>query len=105
MAVNIKPVKYILYPILEYSECLLHEEFKSQNNQMMPTWFLLECFIRVIATYMFLITDAINISAIKKEVHNLNYSFKSVPVKEIAKLDVYSNGIFNISARLITLFL
>jgi ribosomal protein S18 acetylase RimI-like enzyme len=41
-----------------------------------------------IAAYMSLIADAIKLSVPEKEIHNLNYPFKTIPAMKIAKLAV-----------------
>ena len=41
-----------------------------------------------IAAYMSLIADAIKLSVSEKEIHNLNYPFKTIPAMKIAKLAV-----------------
>jgi ribosomal protein S18 acetylase RimI-like enzyme len=55
---------------------------------MALTWLLLERSTGVIAAYMSLIADAIKLSTTEKELHNLNYPFKTVPSMKIAKLAV-----------------
>ncbi|MDR2716895.1 MAG: GNAT family N-acetyltransferase [Treponema sp.] len=77
-----------LCPIEEYNEYLLHEAFRSQNDQMALTWLLLERSTGAIVAYMSLIADAIKLSATEKELHNLDYPFKTVPAMKIAKLAV-----------------
>ncbi|GBU28517.1 hypothetical protein R84B8_02076 [Treponema sp. R8-4-B8] len=75
-------------PIEEYNDYLLHEALRSQNDQMALTWLLLERSTGAVAAYMSLISDAIKLSATEKELHNLDYSFKTVPAMKIAKLAV-----------------
>ena len=79
-----------LCPIEEYNYYLIHEALRSQNDKMALTWLLLERSTRNIAAYMSLIADAIKLSATEKELHNLDYPFKTVPAMKIAKLAVSS---------------
>jgi len=66
-------------PIDEYNNYLFQEALRSQNDQMALTWLLLERSTGAIAAYMSLIADAIKLSATEKELHNLDYPFKTVP--------------------------
>jgi ribosomal protein S18 acetylase RimI-like enzyme len=75
-------------PIEEYNNYLFQEAQRSQNDQMALTWLLLERSTGAIAAYMSLIADAIKLSATEKELHNLDYPFKTVPAMKIAKLAV-----------------
>jgi ribosomal protein S18 acetylase RimI-like enzyme len=75
-------------PIEEYNEYLLHEALRSQSDQMALTWLLLERSTGAIAAYMSLIADAIKLSTTEKDLHNLDYPFKTVPAMKIAKLAV-----------------
>jgi ribosomal protein S18 acetylase RimI-like enzyme len=75
-------------PIEEYNNYLFQEAFRSQNDQMTLTWLLLERSTGVVAAYMSLIADAIKLSATEKELHKLDYPFKTVPAMKIAKLAV-----------------
>ena len=74
--------------IEEYNEYLFNEALKSQNDQMAFTWLLCERSSGAIAAYMSLIADAIKLTATEKELHNLSYTFKTVPAMKIAKLAV-----------------
>jgi len=74
--------------IEEYNEYLFHEAARSQKDQMALTWLLRERASGSIAAYMSLISDAIKLSATEKELHQLNYPFKTVPAMKIAKLAV-----------------
>ena len=76
--------------IEEYNEYLFHEAIRAQNDQMALTWLLRERSSGVIAAYMSLIADAIKLSATEKELHKLEYPFKTVPAMKIAKLAVSS---------------
>jgi ribosomal protein S18 acetylase RimI-like enzyme len=75
-------------PIAEYNEYLLNEALRSQNDRMALTWLFRERSTGVIAAYMSLIADAIKLSVTEKELHNLNYPFKTVPAMKIAKLAI-----------------
>ena len=75
-------------PIEEYNAYLFNEAVRSQNDQMALTWLLCERASGNIAAYMSLIADAIKLSATEKELHNLSYTFKTVPAMKIAKLAV-----------------
>jgi len=74
--------------IEEYNEYLFHEAVKAQNDQMALTWLLCERSSGAVASYMSLIADAIKLSATEKELHKLEYPFKTVPAMKIAKLAV-----------------
>ena len=74
--------------IEEYNEYLFREAARAQNDQMALTWLLRERSSGAIAAYMSLIADAIKLSATEKELHKLEYPFKTVPAMKIAKLAV-----------------
>ena len=74
--------------IEEYNEYLFHEAARAQSDQMAITWLLCERTSGAIAAYMSLIADAIKLSASEKELHKLEYPFKTVPAMKIAKLAV-----------------
>ena len=74
--------------IQEYNDYLFHEAARSQKDQMALTWLLQERSSGAIAAYMSLIADAIKLSATEKELHKLDYPFKTVPAMKIAKLAV-----------------
>jgi hypothetical protein len=74
--------------IAEYNEYLLHEAVRSQQDQMAMTWLFRERVTGRIAAYMSLIADAIKLSVTEKELHNLDYPFKTIPAMKIAKLAV-----------------
>jgi ribosomal protein S18 acetylase RimI-like enzyme len=75
-------------PIEEYNEYLFNEAVRSQNDQMALTWLFCERSTGHIAAYMSLISDAIKLSVSEKELHNLDYPFKTIPAMKIAKLAV-----------------
>jgi ribosomal protein S18 acetylase RimI-like enzyme len=72
----------------EYNEYLQNEAMISQNDQMALTWLFRERSSGDIVAYMSLIADAIKLSTSEKELHNLDYPFKTVPAMKIAKLAV-----------------
>ncbi len=72
----------------ECNEYLWNEAVKSQKDQMALTWLFRERSSGAIAAYMSLIADAIKLSVSEKELHNLDYPFKTVPAVKIAKLAV-----------------
>ena len=74
--------------IAEYSDYLFNEASRSQKDQMALTWLLRERSTGAIAAYMSLIADAIKLTATEKELHQLDYPFKTVPAMKIAKLAV-----------------
>jgi len=74
--------------ITEYTDYLLKDALRSQNDHVALTWLLRERATGEIAAYMSLIADAIKLSALEKEIHNLNYPFKTLPAIKIAKLAV-----------------
>jgi len=74
--------------IEEYNKYLFNEAVRAQNDQMALTWLLRERVSGSIAAYMSLIADAIKLSASEKELHKLEYPFKTVPSMKIAKLSV-----------------
>jgi len=86
---EIKPDSFFCQ-IEEYNEYLFHEATRSQNDRMALTWLLCERTSGAIAAYMSLIADAIKLSASEKELHQLEYPFKTVPSMKIAKLAVSS---------------
>jgi hypothetical protein len=75
-------------PVEEYNEYLYQDALRSQNDHVARTWLLRERGTGVIAAYMSLIMDAIKLSFTEKELHNLNYPFRTIPAMKIAKLAV-----------------
>jgi len=74
--------------ITEYNDYLSQDALRSQNDHVALTWLLRERGDGIIAAYMSLIADAIKLSVSEKEIHNLNYPFKTIPAMKIAKLAV-----------------
>ena len=72
--------------IAEYNDYLFKDALRSQRDHVALTWLLRERITGEIAGYMSLIADAIKLSASEKEMHNLNYPFKTLPAIKIAKL-------------------
>ncbi|MCL2184333.1 MAG: GNAT family N-acetyltransferase [Treponema sp.] len=72
----------------EYNNYLFNEAIRSQKDQMALTWLLRERSSEIIVAYMSLISDAIKLSATEKELHQLDYHFKTIPAMKIAKLAV-----------------
>jgi hypothetical protein len=76
--------------ITEYNNYLFNDALRSQNDHIALTWLLTERSTEKIAAYMSLIMDSIKLSFTEKELHNLNYPFKTIPSMKIAKLAVDS---------------
>jgi ribosomal protein S18 acetylase RimI-like enzyme len=72
----------------EYNNYLFDDALRSQNDHIALTWLLRERATGNLAAYMSLIADAIKLSMSEKEIHNLNYPFKTIPAMKIAKLAV-----------------
>jgi len=72
----------------EYNEYLHNDALRSQNDHIARTWLLRERTTGKITAYMSLIMDSIKLSFTEKELHNLNYPFKTIPAMKIAKLAV-----------------
>ena len=78
--------------VTEYSDYLKKDAMRSMKDHIAKTWLLYEIKTGKIAAYMSLIMDAIKLSFTEKELHNLNYPFRTIPAMKIAKLAV--NGVF-----------
>ena len=74
--------------IIEYNKYLHEDALRSQNDHIALTWLLRERTTDTIVAYMSLIADAIKLSFTEKEMHDLNYPFKTIPAMKIAKLAV-----------------
>jgi hypothetical protein len=74
--------------VAEYNEYLLHDALRSMSDHIALTWLLTERSTGKVAAYMSLIMDAIKLSFTEKELHHLNYPFKTIPAMKIAKLAV-----------------
>jgi hypothetical protein len=74
--------------VAEYNEYLFMDAIRCLKDHIAKTWLLREQETGHIAAYMSLITDAIKLSFTEKELHNLNYPFRTIPAMKIAKLAV-----------------
>jgi ribosomal protein S18 acetylase RimI-like enzyme len=74
--------------IPEYSEWLVRDALRSQDDLIAATYLLREYSTGAIAAYMALVADAIKLSFAEKELHNLKYPFKTIPAMKVAKLAV-----------------
>jgi len=77
--------------LIEYNEYLFMDALRSKKDHIAHTWLLVDCKNEKIAAYMSLIMDAIKLSFSEKELHNLNYPFRTIPAMKIAKLAVDTN--------------
>jgi hypothetical protein len=74
--------------IAEYNDYLLNDALRSMDDHIALAWLLTERSTGRIAAYMSLIMDAIKLSFTEKELHHLNYPFRTIPAMKIAKLAV-----------------
>ena len=74
--------------INEYNDYLFLDAIRSLKDHIAKTWLLCDKVTGKIAAYMSLIMDAIKLSATEKELHNLEYPFRTIPAMKIAKLAV-----------------
>ncbi|GMO52187.1 MAG: N-acetyltransferase [Treponemataceae bacterium] len=74
--------------ISEYTGYLQEESLRAQTDRVAKTWLLREETSGAIAAYMSLIADAVRLSTAERELHKLNYPFKTIPAMKIAKLAV-----------------
>jgi hypothetical protein len=72
----------------EYADYLREDALRAQADHVAITWVLVEMESFKIAAYMSLIADAVKLSNAEKELHKLNYPFKTIPAIKIAKLAV-----------------
>jgi hypothetical protein len=80
------PVEAFRCAVPEY-DCYLREDaLRAQTDHVAVTWLLREEAGGAIAAYMSLIADAVKLSNAEKELHHLNYPFKTIPALKIAKL-------------------
>jgi ribosomal protein S18 acetylase RimI-like enzyme len=77
-------------PVAEYNDYLVNDALRSMSDHIALTWLLTERSTGKAAAYMSLIMDAIKLSFTEKELHNLNYPFRTIPAMKIAKLAVDS---------------
>ena len=76
--------------IAEYNDYLYQDSIRSLKDHIAKTWLLRHLKTGNIAAYMSLIMDSIKLSFSEKELHNLNYPFRTIPAMKIAKLAVDS---------------
>jgi hypothetical protein len=81
----------------EYNDYLFQDASRSLKDHIAKTWLLVESSTGKAAAYMSLIMDAIRLSLTEKELHNLNYPFKTIPAMKIAKLAVDRTFVENYS--------
>jgi GNAT superfamily N-acetyltransferase len=74
--------------IPEYTEYLREDALRSQTDHVAKTWLLCETECREIAAYMSLVADGVRLSVEEKELHHLDYPFKTIPAMKVAKLAV-----------------
>jgi ribosomal protein S18 acetylase RimI-like enzyme len=74
--------------VTEYNDYLVNDALPSMSDHIALTWLLTERSTDKIAAYMSLIMDAIKLSFTEKELHHLNYPFRTIPAMKIAKLAV-----------------
>jgi len=72
----------------EYNAYLFQDALRSLDDHIALTWLLTERSTEKTAAYMSLIMDAIKLSFTEKELHHLNYPFRTIPAMKIAKLAV-----------------
>jgi hypothetical protein len=83
-----KPPTAFNCSVEEYNYYLFHDAIRSFNDHIAKTWLLLDLVSNEIVAYMSLIADAIKLSTTEKELHALQYPFKTIPAVKIAKLAV-----------------
>jgi len=74
--------------IAEYSDYLKEDALRSQTDHVAKTWLLCEMESGRIAAYMSLVADGVRLSVAEKELHHLDYPFKTIPAMKVAKLAV-----------------
>jgi len=74
--------------INEYNDYLVNDALRSMKDHIALTWLLIDIADDKIVSYMSLIMDSIKLSFTEKELHNLNYPFRTIPAMKIAKLAV-----------------
>jgi ribosomal protein S18 acetylase RimI-like enzyme len=84
------PIGSFHCPLAEYNDYLAKDALRSQNDHIALTGLLYD-HSNMLAAYMSLIADAIKLSVSEKELHFLNYPFKTIPAMKIAKLAVASS--------------
>jgi len=74
--------------VAEYNDYLTSNALRSRQDNIALTWILRKRGTDDIVAYMSLVADAIKLSVAEKELHNLNYPFKTIPAMKVAKLAV-----------------
>jgi GNAT superfamily N-acetyltransferase len=74
--------------IEEYTDYLLRDAVRSRIDSIAVTWLLRDKADDLIIAYMSMINDTIRLSVSEKEIHKLDYPFKTIPAMKIAKLAV-----------------
>jgi GNAT superfamily N-acetyltransferase len=74
--------------IKEYNDYIYSDALRSQNDHIALTWLLREQATGATVAYLSLIADTVKLSASEKEIHKLNYLFKTIPAMKIAKIAV-----------------
>jgi ribosomal protein S18 acetylase RimI-like enzyme len=74
--------------IPEYAEFLREDAFRAQADHVAKTWLLSEEGGGAIVAYMSLVADGVRLSVEEKELHRLDYPFKTLPAMKVAKLAV-----------------
>jgi len=82
------PVDKFVCRIPEYAEYLKEDALRSQTDHVALTWLLREETSGEIAAYMSLVADGVRLSVAEKELHHLDYPFKTIPAMKVAKLAV-----------------
>jgi hypothetical protein len=74
--------------IPEYAEYLKEDALRSQADHVAKTLLLCEKESGELAAYMALVADGVRLSVEEKELHRLDYPFKTLPAMKVAKLAV-----------------
>jgi hypothetical protein len=76
--------------IAEYNEYLSREAQRAQNEFVAVTWLLHERKNDAIVAYMSLINDAIKLNATEKELHRLDYPFRTIPLTKSKSCTIFN---------------
>jgi hypothetical protein len=74
--------------IEEYNLYLQRDALQGQKEYLALTWLLRDRQTGNYVAYMSVIADAIKLSVAEKELHDINYPFRTLPAMKIAKLAV-----------------
>jgi hypothetical protein len=80
------PVEAFRCAVPEYADYLREDALRAQTDHIAATWLLREEANGEVAAYMSLVADAVKLSNAEKELHKLDYPFKTIPALKIAKL-------------------